>query len=113
MTSLGNKRVFADNLLYYINLFGKTSKDVAEAVGVSESTFSEWLNAKKYPRIDRIEMIANYFGLEKSDLIEDRSKKPQFDPLTAEIARLALPLSDEKKNALLAVLRQMTDGGGN
>ena len=25
---------------------------------------------KKYPRIDKIEMMSNYFGIDKSDLIE-------------------------------------------
>ena len=43
---------------------------VAEAVGVAPSTFNEWMKAKKYPRIDKIEMLANYFGILKSDLIE-------------------------------------------
>ena len=36
------------------------------------STVSEWISAKKYPRIDKIEMLANYFNVKKSDLIEDR-----------------------------------------
>ena len=36
------------------------------------STFSDWVNAKTYPRIDKIEMLANYFGINKSDLIEDK-----------------------------------------
>jgi repressor LexA len=30
------------------------------------------LKAKKYPRIDKIELLANYFGISKSDLIENR-----------------------------------------
>ncbi len=74
MTSIGNKEVFARNLHYYIERSGKTQKDLAEIVGVSTSAFSDWIKGKKYPRIDKIEMLANYFGILKSDLIEDKEK---------------------------------------
>ena len=43
-------------------------------VGVAPSTFNDWVKGKKYPRIDKIEMLANFFGILKSDLIEE---KPQ------------------------------------
>ena len=39
-----------------------------------EMTFSDWVNAKTYPRIDKIEKMAQYFGIEKSDLIEKRKR---------------------------------------
>ena len=72
MSSLGNKEVFAKNLIYYIEKHGKEQKEVADAIGVAPSTFNAWVKAKKYPRIDKIEMLANYFGILKSDLIEER-----------------------------------------
>ena len=31
---------------------------------------SDWVNGKKFPRIDKIELLAQYFGIQKSDLIE-------------------------------------------
>lgn len=54
----------------------KSRKDVAEALGVSYYTFSDWVNGKKYPRMDKVEKLANYFGILKSDLIEDKQKQP-------------------------------------
>lgn len=71
MSNLGNKEIFAKNLAYYLEKTGRDQKEVAEAVGVAPSTFNEWMRAKKYPRIDKIEMLANYFGILKSDLIEE------------------------------------------
>ena len=71
MSNLGNKEVFAKNLAYYVERSGKDQKVIAEVVGVAPSTFNEWMKAKKYPRIDKIEMLANYFGILKSDLIEE------------------------------------------
>ena len=75
MTSLGNKEIMAKNLVYYVARSGKTQKEIASVVGVAPSTFNDWLKAKKYPRIDKIEILADYFGILKSDLIEERSKE--------------------------------------
>jgi transcriptional regulator with XRE-family HTH domain len=41
-------------------------------LGIKYTTLCDWLNAKTYPRIDKIEMMANYFGVQKADLVEDR-----------------------------------------
>ena len=79
MTSLGNKTVLAKNLTYYVNKSGRTQKELAEVVGVATSTFNDWMKGKKYPRIDKIELLANYFGILKSDLIEDKEKKNSSD----------------------------------
>lgn len=70
-TSIGNKEVFAKNLNRYMVERGKTRREVCQALGFSYSTFTDWCNGNKYPRIDKIEMLANYFGIEKSDLIEE------------------------------------------
>lgn len=64
--------VFARNLRKYMERSGKTQRDMAEIVGVSSATMSDWLNEKKYPRIDKIEILANYFQILKSDLIEEK-----------------------------------------
>ena len=75
MTNLGNKEIMAKNLTYYVTRSGKTQKEIASIVGVAPSTFNDWLKAKKYPRIDKIEILADYFGILKSDLIEEKSKE--------------------------------------
>ena len=51
---------------------GKSQKEMAEIAGVSAPTFNEWIKAKKYPRIDKIQKLADYFGIKKSDLIEEK-----------------------------------------
>ena len=49
MSDLGNKAVMAENIKYYMNLHNKTRVEVCKDLGFAYSTFSEWLNAKKYP----------------------------------------------------------------
>lgn len=75
MSNLGNKETMAKNLRYYVERSGKTQKELCEVFGVATSTFNDWMKAKKYPRIDRIELMANYFGILKSDLIEDKTEE--------------------------------------
>lgn len=72
--SLGNKRIMAKNIQHYMELNHKSRIDMCEALGVKYTTFTDWINGNTYPRIDKIELMANYFGINKSDLIEDSSE---------------------------------------
>lgn len=66
-----NKEVMARNIQYYMQKNRLTATDVCNALGFKHNTFSDWVNAKTYPRIDAIEMMANYFGISKAFLVED------------------------------------------
>lgn len=93
MSSIGNKEIFARNLSYYVKQSGRDQKEIADVVGVAPSTFNEWVKAKKYPRIDKIEILANYFGILKSDLIEEHEKHPPTaSPELTDRERLLLDL---------------------
>ena len=73
--SVWSKEVFAKNLKKYMDNKGINQKELAEIIGVSAPTLNEWLQKKKYPRIDKIEKLANFFGILKSDLIEEKSEE--------------------------------------
>lgn len=89
MSNLGNKEVMAENLRYYVERSGKTQKEMAEIVGVATSTFNDWMKAKAYPRIDKIEIMANYFKIMKSDLIEKKGEmQKNNDTITDAIVRM-------------------------
>lgn len=93
-----SKEVFARNLRSYMESRGKNQKELAEIVGVSAPTMNDWLKGKKYPRIDKIEILANYFGILKSDLIEDKKEQPtEYDGLS------------KKRKAFIDKVMQMSD----
>ena len=69
---MGNKDIFANNLKKQMELNGKTRNDICAALEISYFTVSDWVNGKKYPRMDKVERLAEYFGIPKSDLIEER-----------------------------------------
>lgn len=71
--NLGNKGTMAKNILYYMDINGKTRQDMCDALGVKYTTFTDWVKGNTYPRIDKIELMANYFGISKADLVEEHT----------------------------------------
>ena len=74
-TQLGNKKIMAKNIQYYMDVYNKTRNDICQDLGIKYTTFTDWIKANTYPRIDKIELMANYFNIEKSDLIEEHNKE--------------------------------------
>ena len=69
---LGNKRIMGDNIQYYMDMIQIERKDFAKIMGVPYTTLTDWINGRTYPRIDKIQKMAEYFGIEKRDLVEER-----------------------------------------
>ena len=89
--TIGNKNVLAKNLKNQIARSGKDRADIAKDLNIPYSTLTDWLNAKKYPRINSIEKLAAYFKISKSDLIEDFEEiKKDNEALAAIIIQLRL-----------------------
>ena len=87
--AVANKDVLSKNLKEYIAKSGKDRTQIAEDLDLSYSTLTDWVNGKKYPRINNIEKLAAYFKVSKSDLIEDFEEiKKDNDRLAAIIVKL-------------------------
>ena len=111
MSSLGNKAILSKNLRYYIEKSGKDRRELSETWGFPYSTVTDWVNGNKYPRIDRIEIMADYFGILKSDLIEEKEKPTaQGDELSQDMIDLIeaiKKLPDDKVQMLLQVAKSI------
>ena len=107
-----SKEVFAKNLQYYIDKSRVTQKDLAKIVGVSAPTMNDWVKGHKFPRIDKIEKLANYFGILKSDLIEDKQKQPVQNELS-EVKQALIDLIDGlSENEAAVLLASLKSGLG-
>lgn len=78
MTDDDYKLIFAKNLKYYLDINNKTQMDLINDLGLSSSTVSNWCTGLKLPRMNKIEMLSDYFNIRKSDLLEDDTKKHQL-----------------------------------
>lgn len=63
--------IFATNFRRILKMRGKTQSDVVADLEITSSTVSDWANAKKYPRVDKMQALANYLGVVISDLREE------------------------------------------
>lgn len=110
---MNNKNIFASNLKRYMDMHGKSRKDVSLAIGVSYYTLTDWVNGKKFPRMDKVERLANYFGILKSDLIEGRQEKTVtiesdgLDELDMRLVSLVKQLSEQEKQMLVAQMEAL------
>lgn len=74
--ALGNKEIMANNIKRLLLKNGKEPKDMITDLDFKTATVYDWLSGKSYPRIDKIELMAQYFRVDKSDLVEDPTNNP-------------------------------------
>lgn len=104
MSGLGNKEIMARNIQYYMDMYQKTRQDMCDALGVKYTTFTDWVKGNSYPRIDKIELMANYFGISKADLVEEHSI------LTSRDTRDIEKILDQTREQLMSQEDLMFDG---
>lgn len=107
-----NKNIFATNLNNLMRIERKSRKDLSEALGISYFTITAWVNGTKYPRMDKVEMLANYFGVLKSDLIEEKEDSNSMSPLNLQLfgqTNPQPPALTEGEEMLLDLFRQIPE----
>lgn len=48
----------------------KTAYAVAKETGIAQSIFSDWKNGRSKPKIDKIQKLADYFGVDIKYFLE-------------------------------------------
>lgn len=97
-----NKEIFANNLSFYMEQKGVDRNTLCADLDLKYTTVRDWLKGITYPRIGKIELLANYFNINKSDLIENKISTAQpSDSLLEEITNTARKLSPENKKIVL------------
>lgn len=99
LTKADSREVFSRNLRLFMAKTNSSRKEVSESIGVSYFTFSDWCNGKKYPRIEKLEILAKYFGVSVSELVGEQ----QSEPLKSESTK------SSKDEVLDIVIRLHTD----
>lgn len=100
------RKTFARNLNFYIQNSGKSQKEVAEALGFPPTTFNTWCKGKILPSSGKIQHIADYFGIGKTDLTEPHgmNKIESFTAFERNIILAYRDASDERKESVLLLL---------
>lgn len=113
MNTEDNKQIMAQNIQRYMDQRGITRQQLCDALDIKYTTLRDWLKGITYPRIGKVEAMANYFGCEKSDLIEDKKEKStEDDGLTENQRKLmefAKSVPDDKAYMILQVMKTIVE----
>ena len=90
MTEKKKKRVFANNLNHYISISGKQQNEVAKAIGEKPTTLNMWCKGNSFPSTGKIQKLADYFGIGKSDLTDDKSALTLDEAYASVTMKIAL-----------------------
>ena len=72
-----DKKIFSENLKKQAAIAGENQPDIAEVLGVTKSAVNAYFMGNKMPRMDRIKKLADHFGCNVSDLVDDKSIEDQ------------------------------------
>ena len=109
-TELGNQEVFSKNLRRYVEASGKSQKEIAAAIGVSPSSVCDWINFRAYPRADKLQLLAELFGIKRSYLTEEVSiEEERTARQDQEILDLFHKVPEEKREFVLSLIRMTID----
>ena len=91
MSNLGNKKTMSKNIKKYMAVNNVDRMKLSRDLKIKYSTLSDWINEKTYPRIDKIELMANYFNVTKADLIEESTMPSNAVPVSNDNV-VAIPI---------------------
>ena len=109
MSDFQNRRIMAANIQKYMAICGYTRLDLAKLLGISYSTLRDWVTAKTYPRINKIDAMAQIFGCEKKDLIEQPGVNT-LEALPADDIRVLEQyhkLSEENRDLIVQLITRL------
>lgn len=66
------KEIFSKNLSHYMDSRGTTQTELSSALGIPKMTLNNWVKGNTYPRPDKVQLLADYFGIKRSDLTEEK-----------------------------------------
>lgn len=95
MTINKQKEIFKTNLLSLLEERDLSQAEVATAINVSPQTFNTWCKGIALPRMDKIQLLADYFCVDKGFLVDDQSDNEQSYYLDPEAAAFAQEISEK------------------
>lgn len=110
------KKVFSDNLKYYMRKKGVAQIDIVIDLNFDKSAVSTWVNGTRLPRMDKVDALAKYFGVKRSDLIEEHSPEPAaivLSDVERQIIEAYRRMSPELKSALYGFMGIKGDAGSD
>ncbi len=100
------RKVFSKNLTRLLEERNKTQKDLVDFINVSSSTVSNWCTGQKLPRMDKVQLISAWLGVQSSDLLENKKPEllPTYDDMIKIYTRGKNSLTPQEKMKLAKII---------
>ena len=117
MQGLGNKAIMSRNLRRLMAERRISAKELSRRLDFPYTTLLSWMKGDNYPRIDKIEAMAEFFGVLKSDLIEEQTpeeiKEPaMYDGLSEnqkKLMQFAQTVPEDKADFVLRLIQSILE----
>lgn len=87
-------KIISKNLRRIASDSEQTQAEIARNLHINKATLSSWMNGTRVPRIDKIDILAGYFGVSRADIMEEHRAEFPLAPQDKEIL-IAFRRSDE------------------
>ena len=79
-------QIIADNITNLLRVNNRTQLELAEYLDVTQATVSNWCNGIKMPRMDKIDKICAFFGVNRSVIMTERKtvSRPLYEAAAGE-----------------------------
>ena len=116
MTISEQKKIFSNNLANLIEKSGKQQKEVASELGYSYTTLNTWVRGTSMPNTAKIQRLADYFGVLKSDLLDEKEVFNEEDEIERHmkirtVSRYLSELIGCDASEITALLIQLNENG--
>ena len=98
------REIFPRNLNYLMEDRGITQADICRVLKVSSATASDWCSGKKFPRVDKLQRLADLLGVRLSNLTSEDGIRDYEDQQILEALH-----QDPKLRSLFDRARNMSD----
>ena len=106
-------QIIAENLNHYMRLYNIRQVELARRVGVNKSTVHQWVYGKKAPRMDKVDMLCQIFGITRRQLLERREDSIEdeygLDTTRKELHAIIDRLPDDRLDQILRVVQALED----
>lgn len=97
------RKAFPAILTRYMERDNLSQVDISKRLKVSKQTVSDWVSGKKFPRVDRMQQLANLFGVLMSEMYTPT------DDLPASASAIQSNSLTEEENHLVDLYRSADD----
>lgn len=63
-------KIIGANLRRIAYEHGKSQVQMSRELNINKATISSWMNGTRIPRMDKIDMLCNYFNVKRADIME-------------------------------------------